>query len=916
MTTAEQRRIDEANRGVPWRAWGPYLAERQWGTVREDHSDDGDAWSYVSHDDARSWAYRWGEDGIAGVSDELQRLCLAITVWNGRDPILKERLFGLTNTEGNHGEDVKDYAFHVDNVPSHAYMRYLYKYPVDAFPYDDLVATNARRGRDEMEYELIDTGVLANGRYVDVEIEYAKAAPDDLVMRVTVHNRSDEHAAIHLLPTLWFRNTWSCAPFTARPEVRGDAEGVVVDHPELGRWRCTADPGAEWLFCDNDTNVERFAGRHLPMGVEPRPFPKDAFHARIVDGRVDATNPDRVGTKAAAHQVVQLAAGASAAVHLRLVAEASSPSDAPSASDALDVERIDALIAERRAQADEFYLSLTPPSATADEALVMRQALAGMLWGKQTYLYDVDRWLRDRNAHPLRPDHRPGSRNASWFHLDNHDVISMPDIWEYPWYAAWDLAFHCIPLMMVDPWFAKRQLALMLSPRYLHPSGQIPAYEWNFGDVNPPVHAFATLLVHSLDDELSSEPDIEFLEEAFERLRVNFTWWLNRKDPAGKGLFEGGFLGLDNIGVFDRSRPLPTGGRLEQADGTAWMALFSINMVEIALVLAEHDEGFEEAVVEFFERFFWIAAAVDPAGERHDEMWDEQEGFFYDVLRRPDGTGMRLEVRSLVGLLPMCAVAVIEESWLERFPAVRARIAEFVDRNGDLVSMHDPRVAGVEGRRLLSLVDERKLRRLLARMLDEERFLGPYGIRSLSKWHLDHPYVFEVDGVVNEVRYEPAESTSAMFGGNSNWRGPVWFPMNVLIVRALLQHYQFYGDEFTVECPTGSGMQMTLFEVAAEISRRLAATFLVGDDGRRPVYGGADAIHDDPYWRDLVAFYEYFHGDDGAGLGAMHQTGWTGTVAKLIQIFASLDAPTLLADGGRPLARPYRRLRHGAADPI
>ncbi len=896
--TAEERRVHDTETRRAWMRWGPYLSERQWGTVREDYSDNGDAWSYFTHDEARSRTYRWGEDGLAGISDEQQRLCLSLALWNEHDPILKERLFGLTNSEGNHGEDVKEYYFYVDNVPSHSYQRWQYKYPQAAFPYDDLVTTNRARSRHEMEYELLDTGVFADDRYFDVEVEHAKASPDDLLCRITVHNRGADDAPIHLLPTLWFRNTWSWAPFTPTPTITAaDAPYLLakVEHHVLGTWWLHAESGGQLLFCDNETNTERLWGE--PSSTA---FPKDAINRFVVDGATDAVNPANTGTKAAAHVRLMVPAGGTVTYRIRLTT--GDPLPDPFAD-------TDSVIASRRAEADDFYASITPPTISDDAAAVMRQALAGMLWSKQCYYFDVDQWLRERHTHPLRAPGGKGSRNEGWFHMANHDVISMPDTWEYPWYAAWDLAFHTIPLMMVDPTFAKEQLRLMLSQRYLHPTGQIPAYEWNFSDVNPPVHAFATLLVHSLHQELADgEPDLEFLRDSFAKLRTNFTWWVNRKDPQGKGVFEGGFLGLDNIGVFDRSAALPTGGRLEQADGTAWMSLFSQNMLELALILAEHDPAYENDVLEFFERFFWIAAAVDREGDHADELWDEEEGFFYDVLRMPDGSGQRLKVRSLVGLLPMCATAVVDADMLERFPELRARIGAFIERNGDLVGgIPDPRVPGVAGRRLLSLVNEDKLRRILGRMLDEERFLGPHGIRSISRWHLDHPYTFDVHGTEYRVQYEPAESTTGMFGGNSNWRGPVWFPVNLLIVRALLQHYLYYGDDFRVECPTGSGNMCTLYEVAEEISNRLVATFLRDDDGRRPVYGGAETFQSDPNWRDLVSFYEYFHGDNGAGLGASHQTGWTGVVAKLIQLFGHVDAQTVLRDGGRPFARPYRR---------
>jgi hypothetical protein len=883
---------------MPWRAWGPYLSERQWGTVREDYSENGDAWSYFSHDQARSRAYRWGEDGIAGISDDKQRLCLALALWNERDPILKERLFGLTNAEGNHGEDVKEYYFYVDNLPTHSYQRLLYKYPQAEFPYNELVSVNGARSRDELEYELIDTGIFDEGRYFDVEVEYAKSAPDDIVCRVTVHNRSSQDAALHVLPTLWFRNTWSWEDERPRPRLsRVDSAGPVIraEHNELGVYYLYAEPGATLLFCDNETNAARVWG----AGTATL-FPKDGIGDHLLSGAA-TVNPNGEGTKASAHFALQVPDGGQAAVLVRLTREVPEALAAPFAGSG-------ELIARRRAEADEFYEAITPPAVSADAKAVMRQALAGMLWSKQCYFFDVDRWLRERHSHPLRAPAQRGTRNESWFHMFNHDVVSMPDKWEYPWYAAWDLAFHCIPLAMVDPDFAKNQIDLMLSQEYLHPTGQMPAYEWNFGDVNPPVHAFATLFMQNLESDLG-ETDLPFLREAFARLQLNFTWWVNRKDPTGHNVFEGGFLGLDNIGVFDRSAALPTGGRLEQADGTAWMAMFSQNMLELALTLLDHDPTYEGFVLNFVERFFWIAAAMDPIGERPDEMWDEEDGFFYDVLRLPDGTGTRIKVRSLVGLLPLCATTVIEPEVIERYPEVAGRVGAFIERNKDLLAnIADPLVPGVRGRRILSLVNEDKLRRILARMLDEERFLGPHGIRSISRWHLDHPYSFHVDGGEHRVQYEPAESTSGMFGGNSNWRGPVWFPINTLLIRALITHYRYYGDDLRVECPTGSGNMMTLFEVAQELTRRLASTFLRGPDGRRPVYGGTKLFQEDPHWRDLILFYEYFHGDNGAGLGASHQTGWTGLVARLIQAFGQLDAAGVLGDPRWPLARPYRRL--------
>jgi hypothetical protein len=892
--TREEQRLRDARAGARWRFWGPYLSERQWGTVREDYSDDGDAWSYFSHDQARSRAYRWGEDGLAGQCDEHQRMCFALALWNEQDPIVKERLFGLTNSEGNHGEDVKEYYFFVDNVPTHSFQRWRYKYPQAPYPYDDLVATNRSRSRHEPEYELLDTGIFDDDRYFDVEVAYAKADTGDLVCRITVTNRGPDDAPIHLLPTLWFRNTWSFPPHAPRPSLTRVAPGVVrAQHHELGTWHLHAPDSATLLFCDNETNAGRLWG-----AADSPPFPKDGIVDHVVHGTA-TVNPDGTGTKVAAHLRLVVPGGGSTETWLRLVEGDAEPAPFDGVAD---------VVAARQADADEFYQAITPEGVDADAANVMRQALAGMLWSKQSYYFDLDVWLQEHRAHPLRSPERLGTRNAAWFHMLNHDVISMPDTWEYPWYAAWDLAFHCLPLAMVDPDFATSQLDLMLSQVYLHPSGQMPAYEWNFGDVNPPVHAFATLFMHSVAGHMGAV-DLPFLRQSFTRLLLNFTWWVNRKDPAGKNVFEGGFLGLDNIGVFDRSAPLPNGGRLEQADGTGWMALFSQNMLELAIELLEDDPDYADFVLKFVEHFYWIAAAIDPVGNRPDEMWDDEDGFYYDVLRHPDGTGERLKVRSLVGLLPLCASTVVSAEVFERHPELLRRIGGFLTRNRDLIAnVADPFVPGVKGRRLLSLVNEDKLRRILSRMLDEDRFLGPHGIRSISRIHLTEPYEIVVDGVRHRVQYEPAESTTAMFGGNSNWRGPVWFPVNVLILRALLQHYRYYGDDFTIECPTGSGQQMTLFEVAREIARRLIATFLRGEDGRRPVYGGTEKFQDDPHWRDLILFYEYFQGDDGAGLGASHQTGWTGLVAPLIQLFGHLTPEAVLEPEVRPLSSAYRRV--------
>ncbi|HUM01782.1 MAG TPA: glucosidase [Thermoanaerobaculia bacterium] len=899
--TAEQSRLDEAReQKVPWRKWGPYLSERQWGTVREDYSESGNAWSYFSHDQARSRAYRWGEDGLAGFSDEMSRLCFALALWNGKDPILKERLFGLTNAEGNHGEDVKEYYFYLDSTPTHSYMKWLYKYPQAAYPYDDLVATNRRRGKHEMEYELLDTGVFDAGRYWDVVVEYAKTSPEEILVRITAENRGPEAATLHVLPTLWFRNTWSWSEGAARPSLREvpappGTSAILAEHEKLGSRWLALEGSVPLLFTENETNAARIW--NTPNRT---PYVKDAFHRYVLAGEVGAVNPERSGTKAAAHAVLTVPGGANAILRLRL-------NDSPPEADNFGTS-FDAAVEERRREADEFYASLTPPAVGDDAALVFRQAMAGMFWSKQHYLLDVDRWLEEHGARPFSPNQKSNLRNRDWFHMRNDDVISMPDKWEYPWYAAWDLAFHCVVLGQADFDFAKQQLELMLRDLYLHPNGQIPAYEWNFGDVNPPVHAWATYFLYESERERTGREDIEFLKGAFQKLLVNFTWWVNRKDLTGKNVFQGGFLGLDNIGVFDRSAPLPTGGHLEQADGTAWMALYSQNMLQIALELAKHEKAYEEMALKFLEHFFWIAAAMDRPGENLDEMWDEEDGFFYDLLRLPDGSGMRIKLRSMVGLLPLCATSVFPAEDLERFPDLVARARTFLKSRPHLTAnIADPFRPGVKGRRLLAIVGEEKLRKILIRMLDEGRFLSPHGIRSLSKWHEKEPYVFSLGRDALRVQYEPAESTTGMFGGNSNWRGPVWLPVNALILRALLHFYNYYGDEFTVECPTGSGRRMTLFEVAREIARRVVAIFLRGPDGRRPVYGGAGTFQTDPHWRDLILFYEYFHGDNGAGLGASHQTGWTGLVAKAIQLFGFLTPERALAGTTAVGAISYRK---------
>ena len=885
VETTEQKRLNTAREsGVPWKKWGPYLSERQWGTVREDYSQDGNAWNYFSHDQSRSRAYRWGEDGLAGISDDKQQLCFALALWNGRDPILKERLYGLTNSEGNHGEDVKEYYFYLDSTPTHSYMKYLYKYPHREYPYMALVQENGCRSREELEYELLDTGIFDEDRYFDVFVEYAKADPEDLLIRISVHNRGPEAAEIHLLPTLWFRNTWSWDLGIVKPNLRQIADGAVLaSNSQLGEYTLQCDGGPEWLFTENETNVSRLWGQ-----PNTSPYVKDAFHRRVIGGELNAVNPGKSGTKAAAHLHLEVPAHGSKVVHLRL-------SNKPSSSPFAD---FDETFAARIVDADEFYARVTPPSLNEDERRVHRQALAGMLWSKQYYFFDLDRWLEEHHAHPMMDNSKKAVRNAEWFHMLNSDIISMPDKWEYPWYAAWDLAFHTIALSLVDFDFAKDQLLLMLRNLYSHPNGQIPAYEWNFSDVNPPVHAWATLFLYNIETELGRS-DVRFLERSFQGLLQNFNWWVNRKDPQGRNVFAGGFLGLDNIGVFDRSAELPTGGHLDQADGTAWMAIYCQNMLEIALVLAEHDSIYEDMAFRFLEHFIWITYAMDRIGNNHDEMWDSKDGFFYDLLNLPNGDAMRLRVRSMVGLLPLCASTVLEATGiLARHPRLDEMIQLFRKRHPELlthIAPADGSFIGYANRRLLSVCNKEKIERVLAYMLDEDEFFGPYGIRSLSKYHLEHPFVLNLNGQEFKVDYLPAESNTGMFGGNSNWRGPVWMPVNALLLRALLNLYQFYGDDFKVECPTHSGKYMTLFEVAKEIGQRLNSIFLQGADGKRPVYGGAKKFQEDPNWKDYILFYEYFHGDNGAGLGASHQTGWTGLIARSIDLFARVNAADALA---------------------
>ena len=900
---AENARLRECYESqVPWKKWGPYLSERQWGTVREDYSEGGDAWNFFTHDHARSRAYRWGEDGLAGFSDDKQRLCFALTLWNGKDPILKERLFGLTNGEGNHGEDVKEYYFYLDSTPTHSYMKWLYKYPQQAYPYLDLVETNRHRSRNEFEYELLDTGVFHEDRYFDVFVEYAKASPEDILVRITAVNRGPDAAELHLLPTLWFRNDWASwiaesnraaeKPNLKQIAAAAGTRAVAATHSLLGEFVLSCEGEVPLLFTENSTN---HAALHLDY-PDIGSYLKDGIDNYVVHGRRDAVNPEKQGTKVAAHYQVTIASGQSATVRLRLKSAARKSRD-PKANPSGFGAEFDKTLATRLQEADEFYRSVTPPSVSPDAANAMRQAIAGLLWSKQYYYFDADQWLIEHRAHPLHRGNRQ-FRNREWFHMLNDDIISMPDKWEYPWYAAWDLAFHTIPIAIVDPDFAKDQMLLMLNAVYLHPSGQMPAYEWNFSDVNPPVHGVAALFLYRTEQALRGKADIHFLKSVFNKLLLNFTWWVNRKDRFGQNVFEGGFLGLDNIGVFDRSAALPTGGYIEQADGTAWMALFTQTMLEMAAELAVYDGTYEDMVSKFVEHFLYIAAAMNKPGQ--DGMWDEEDGFYYDLLRLPDGSAARLKVRSIVGLLPLCATTVIEKWQRDAAPRATSMVLARVRQMPELLeAIHPigPDHLGMHERSLLSLVNPERLRRILSKMLDENEFLSPYGIRSLSKFHEQHPYVFQAGGQDYWVNYLAAESNTGMFGGNSNWRGPVWMPINALLIWGLLAFYVYYGDNFKIECPTGSGNLMNLFEVAKEIADRLTRIFLRDEHGRRPVYGGTEKFQSDPHWRDHILFYEYFHGDNGAGLGASHQTGWTAVVAKLIQIFGVLDAKTVLEAG-------------------
>jgi hypothetical protein len=885
MTQEEIRLSESGARKKHWKRWGPYLSERAWGTVREDYSPYGNVWEHLSHDQARSRVYRWNEDGLAGICDRRQTTCFAVALWNERDAILKERIFGLTGNEGNHGEDVKEYYFYLDSTPTHSYMKYLYKYPQAPFPYTQLVEENRRRSKSQPEFELLDAGVFNENRYFDVFVEYAKADTEDILIKITITNRGPETANLRLLPTVWFRNTWSWGEPDKRPQLRqvrpcpnpvielnldpSNLDPSKNDH--LGnRWLyCEGSP--ELLFTENETNLRRL------FGVENRtPYVKDGINDCIVLGAHEAVNPEHSGTKAAAHYELTVGAGETVVVRMRL---ANSAFEGKSA-----FESFDRTFPLRQREADEFYATVIPQDLSPDARNVMRQGFAGMLWSKQFYHYIIRDWLQGDLGNPPPPEERRKGRNHEWTHLYNADVISMPDKWEYPWYAAWDLAFHCIPLALLDSDLAKEQLTLMLREWYMHPNGQIPAYEWALGDVNPPVHAWAAWRVYKIDKKRQGKGDREFLKRVFHKLLLNFTWWVNRKDADGMNIFQGGFLGLDNIGVFDRSAPLPTGGYIEQSDGTSWMAMYTLNLLAIALELANEESCYEDVASKFWEHFIYIAHAMSHRGHDHMGLWNEEDGFFYDVLKLPDGSQFPMKIRSMVGLIPLFAVETLEPDVLDKLPGFKRRLEWFVDNRPDLTKdVACMRTEGMGERRLLSIADQNQLRCILRYMLDENEFLSPYGIRALSRFHRDNPYTLAANGRVHRVDYEPGESSTGLLGGNSNWRGPIWFPVNFLLVESLQKFHHYLGANFKVECPTGSGKMMTLWEVAGELSRRMTSIFLQDQHGHRPVFGNLEKFQTDPHWRDLVLFHEYFHGDSGAGIGASHQTGWTGIVTKLMQ---------------------------------
>ena len=904
--TREGLRLASIADGARWRQWGPYLSERQWGTVREDYSANGSAWEYFPHDHARSRAYRWGEDGLGGFADDKLQICLSIALWNGNDPILKERLFGLTNAEGNHGEDVKELYYYLDGVPTHAYMKMLYKYPQAAFPYSDLVAVNAARGLNEREYEIIDTGIFDDNRYFDVEIEYAKAAPDDILLSITAHNRGAAASRLHVLPQIWARNIWSWEPVPTRPRLEAsDPNTILVSHPLLPPIEMFCDGSSELLFCDNETNTNRLYGTQANGSF------KDGINEAVVNGNASAVNPERHGTKAAAHYILDIRPSESRCVRVRL---------RPAASTAATID-FDAEFVAKRAEADEFYSAVQYGIEDPDQRLVQRQALAGMLWSKQFYGYDVRRWLQGDPLQPDPPRERREGRNVNWDHLvmgdignvSLGDILSMPDAWEYPWFAAWDLAFHCVTFALIDPEFAKAQLVLLTQARSIHPDGQVPAYEWNFSDVNPPVHAWAAFQIYEIDRKESGVGDTVFLQRVFHKLMLNFTWWVNREDHDGRNIFQGGFLGLDNIGLFDLRTPLPGGGYLDQSDGTAWVSAFALSMMRIALELSSNNRVFEDLAVKYFEHFIYIAESVHATGGATDTgLWDDRDKFYYDVLRVPGHAGQLLRIRSIVGLVPLLAVEVVHEDFMSALPSFAERLDWFVRHRPELANLvSNWREPNQHGYRLLSLMRRSRLNSVLSRMLDEAEFLSDFGIRSVSKYHESHPYVFRQGDQVLSLEYSPGEGTTRIYGGNSNWRGPVWMPINYLIVEALHRLHKFYGDAYRVECPTGSGKFLSLEEVALELTRRLQRLFVKKSDGRRAFLGKSSRQWEDANFRDRLLFHEYFHGDTGRGLGASHQTGWTGLVALLLNPREQTDAtdvstpvavktdPTAISDPGR-----------------
>lgn len=881
MTKEEKRLKEDREKKSYWRRWGPYLSERQWGTVREDYSSYGTAWEYLSHEDSRSRAYRWGEDGIAGISDNHQRLCFAISLWNGQDPIIKERLFGLTGNEGNHGEDVKEYYYYLDNTPSHSYMKYLYKYPQEEFPYTKLVEENKQRGRLEPEYELIDTGIFEDNRYYDVFVEYAKKSSEDILIRINIVNRGDEECQLHALPALWFKNDWSWFPNKTKPSIKlakenDDIFTIQTKHPELEDMWFYCESPRELLFTENETNMNKLFGTKNTSACV-----KDGINDYIVNGLKDSVNPEPEGTKFSPCYLMHFNPGESRELKFRL-----------SKSKNLKTpfgKQFDETFLSRKNEADEFYKKVCNFPIEEDIRNIQRQSFSGMLWAKQFYNYVVEEWLEGDPTFPPPPEERKNGRNHNWTHLYADDVLSMPDKWEYPWFASWDTAFHTIPLSMVDPDFAKRQLTRLTREWYMHPNGQIPAYEWAFGDVNPPVHAWGAWRVYKIERKIYGVSDKLFLESVFQKLLLNFTWWVNRKDTKGNNIFQGGFLGLDNVGVFDRSAALPSGGYMEQADGTSWMGMYALNMLTMALELAKDNKSYEDIASKFFEHFLYISDAINNLGESGTGLWDENDGFYYDILNLPDGQQIPLKIRSMVGLIPLFAVMTIEQEVMDSLPGFKRRMEWFTNNRHDLVTQCAMGKGDRHERRFLSITNQFKLRRILEKMLDEEEFLSPYGVRSLSKYHQKNPYILKLNGTEYRVDYEPAESTTGLFGGNSNWRGPVWVPVNFLIIESLQKFHHFLGDSFKVECPTGSGNLLNLWEVSLELSHRLTKIFTKDGNGRRPVYGGVEKFQTDPHWKDLITFNEYFHGDNGAGIGASHQTGWTGLIAKLIQQCAEYD---------------------------